>query len=266
MFQKRIYKLLIIILLPGLPLFSQTNKLKALLIVGPQEDMTNLAVKEMDKIADLLKMKNITVYTFYDEKAEWKKIVSKAKECNILIYSGHGSKMGENGGAGGICVDKMISTNQLLSELKLKENSLVVFKSVCNGAGSSAGDDKDIGIEEAKKRVSNYAYPFFKIGAKGYYANNMGNGAIDFLKDFLEGQNLKNAYINTTKYWSKIEFESQFPNHQNKSFSIASSPGGGMSTRISYKNGKKTVTKIKSPKNYNIAYAGNSSFTISDMK
>lgn len=50
---------------------------------------------------------------------------------------------------------------------------MVIFKSVCGGAGFSADDRIDIGTDEAKKRVCSYASPFFKIGSAAYYANNI---------------------------------------------------------------------------------------------
>ena len=112
-------------------------------------------------------------------------IIEVANKCKFFVYSGHGSTMGVNGNAGGICINSMVSSYELIKSLRLKENALVIFKSVCRGAGSSAGDNTDIGITEAKKRVTNYAYPFFEIGASAYYANNYGAGAYNFLEDFL---------------------------------------------------------------------------------
>ena len=147
----------------------------------------------------------------------------------------------------------------------MKNNALVLFKSVCRGAGSSAGDNDDIGIKVAKERVTSYAYPFFEIGAAGYYANNFGNGVYNFLKDFLAGKTLKEAYVNSASTWTTIEFEEPFPNDSTKSFSIASTPGGGTSTRTTYTNGVKKVEKIPTPKEYEIAYVGSTTFSIQDM-
>ena len=250
------------------PVFSQNNNpenLKAILIVGHQEDGTKRAMERMDKIADLFSEKGVTVYRYYDDKADWNKIVETAKDCSFLVYSGHGSNMGENGNVGGICINSMVSTAKLMKSLRLKDNALVIFKSVCNGAGSSAGDDIDIGIVEAKKRVSSYAYPFFEIGASAYYANNFGNGVYNFLNDFLSGVPLKQAYHSSTEIWTDVEFEEPFARDKTKSFSIASTPGGGMATRTTYTNGVKKVERVKNPKGYKIAYVGEADFSIKNM-
>ena len=245
---------------------SKPEGLHAILIVGHQEDGTGKAMKDMDKIADVFLENEISVHKFYDDEASWDEIVATAKECSFFVYSGHGSNMGEDGNAGGICINSMVSSSRLMNQLRLKDNSLVIFKSVCNGAGSSAGDDNDIGITEAKKRVTYYAYPFFEIGASAYYANNFGNGVYDFLSDFLSGVTLKQSYLNSTETWTNVEFEESFSRDTAKSFSIASTPGGGTATRTTYTNGVKKVEQVKSHKGYKIAYVGEPGFSIINMK
>lgn len=244
---------------------SHSEKLKAVLIVGHLEDRTQEAVDEMDKIASLLKQYGIQVYKFYDKKAIWENIVKVSNECNFFIYSGHGSIMGENANAGGICITSMISTAQLIRELRLKKNALVIFKSVCNGAGSSASDNKDIGVDEAKKRVTHYAYPFFKVGASAYYANNWNNGGYNFLQGFLNGTSLKQAFIKSTAFWTKIEFEEPFKRDYKKSISIASSDEKGWITRTTYINGIKKEEKVARHKDYSIAYVGKKDFSIKNI-
>lgn len=248
------------------PVFCQNNNLKnlkAILIVGHQESITKMAIENMNKIANLFSEKGVVVYKFYDEKADWNQIIKVAKNCNFFIYSGHGSRMGENGNAGGICINSMVSSSELMKTLRLKENALVVFQSVCNGAGSSASDEFDIGIAEAKKRVTYYAYPFFEVGASAYYANNFWNGAYDFLKDFLSGITLKESYLNSKTNWTNVEFEEAFSKDKTKSFSIASVPESQTST--SYTNDNKKIKKTKLPKDYLVAYVGKPGFSIIDM-
>ena len=244
---------------------ADQKDLKAILIVGHQEDGTANAIKYMDKIADIFLENKVSVHKFYDYKANWDEIIEKAKECSFFVYSGHGSNMGENGNVGGICINSMISSSELIDQLRLKEDALVIFKSVCNGAGSSAGDDNDIGITEAKKRVSYYAYPFFEIGASAYYANNFGDGVYNFLTDFLSGVTLKQSYLNSTKKWTNVEFEEVFSRDTSKFFSIASTPGGGTGTRTSYTNGVKKVEQVEVIKGYSISYVGKPGFSILDI-
>lgn len=253
----------------GLAVHGQNNPaagLKALLVVGYQEDQTPAAIQSMNKIADLLKSHGVLVYKFYDKEADWNKIIAVSPECSFFIYSGHGSTMGPNGNVGGLCIKTMISTKELVSQLKLKTNALVLFQSVCYGAGSTAGDDEDIGIEEAKNRVRNYASPFFEVGATAYYANNFENGVFNFLKDFLSGTKLSTIYRKSTENWTTIEFEEPYSAEETKFFSIASSKGGGTAIRTTYINGVKKVEEVKSPKSYEIACIGEPGFNIRIMK
>ncbi len=240
--------------------------LRAILIVGHQEEGTQKAIRAMNEIADLFETNGVQVYKFYDDQANWQDIVSYARNCNFLVYSGHGSTMGTAKNAGGICISSMVPTAQLIRELRLQPNALVVFKSVCYGAGSSAGDDYDIGLSEAKKRVYHYAYPFFDIGAMGYYADNWGNGAKDFIQAFLAGGHLKDIYYKQAVKWNNIESEDPFDGYYGKRISISSSDNGGISTRTTYVNGVKSVEQIRSPKSYDAAFAGNPDFSIFDMR
>lgn len=240
--------------------------LQAVLIVGHIEDATKKAIDEMDKMASLLKKNRVKVHTFYDAKADWEGIKKVAPNCSFFIYSGHGSSMGLEGKTGGLCIKSTISTETMLKELRLRKNAMVLFQSVCRGAGSSAADDGDIGIKVAKERVSDYAQPFFKIGASAYYANNYGEGCYSFLENFLAGMALKKAFDLSASLWTTVEFEEPLEQDKSKNFSIASSKAGGMSTKTTYTNGVKKVTKVPTPKEYNIAYIGAAGFTIEKMK
>ncbi|MBU3713713.1 MAG: hypothetical protein FGM46_02055 [Ferruginibacter sp.] len=246
--------------------YNASSGLNAVLIVGHQEDGTMDAIRKMNKTAGILEQYGVNVYKFYDKDANWTAIKNIAPYCSFLVYSGHGSTLGVDGNVGGLCLTSNISTATIINDLKLKHNALVIFKSVCNGSGSSAGDDYDIGISEAKKRVTHYAYPFFKSGAAAYYANNYVDGSDNFLVDFLTGMSLKNAFVKSTNLWTTIEIDESFSMDWNKKISIAGSEGGGIATRTTYTNGVKTVEKIVSPKDYSIAYVGRESFSISDMK
>ncbi|MFZ4706922.1 MAG: hypothetical protein ACOYMF_13025, partial [Bacteroidales bacterium] len=234
--------------------------IKAVLVVGPQEDGTNDAIQSMDEIADFLSSKGISVQRFYDKQAVWNRIIASSKDASIFIYCGHGSTLGGNGRVGGLCLTTMISSEELISELKLQRNAMVVFKSVCNGAGSSAGDDGDIGVEEAVRRVSDYSAPFFKIGASCYYADNMSKGCLDFLKNFFIGKSIKECFIESANTWAHIETERTFLFDDSMKISIASINWGGTAVRTSYSNGVKTVENIPSSKNYDIAFVANPDF------
>ena len=244
---------------------TQLASLSAVLVVGPQEDGTLAAVESMEEIAELLTSYGVSVHRFYPENADWEKIKIAAKSANFFIYSGHGSTLGEGGKTGGLCLKTMVSNKKMMEELQLKDNAMVIFKSVCRGAGSSASDEGDIGIQEALVRVSDYAKPFFKTGASCYYANNLGNGCQTFLDDFFSGKTIQECFEISARSWAKIELSKPYVFYPKKVISIASTEWEGTTTRTTYTNGVKTVEEFPSTKNYDIAYVAEPGFSIKDM-
>ncbi len=240
--------------------------LEAVLVVGNTEEGTASAIKKMNEVALIFEKNKIKVTKFYNRNTNWEAIIIAAKTASFFVYSGHGSTMGINGNTGGLCLNKMISTEQILKELQLKKNAIVLFKSVCGGAGSSAEDSKDIGIEEAITRVSDYAQPFFSIGAACYYADNYDGGIDLFLTEFFAGNIVEQCYKTTTKYgYVHNEISKPFINDNLKQISICSNKNSGMYTQYLYLNGKTTIKKIPAFKEYNIALVGNPSFNITEL-
>lgn len=244
---------------------TKFNKLKAVLVVGHQEDGTQEAVSKMEGIATFLRSKKIKVICFYDTAAKWTNIVTAAKGAHFFIYSGHGTTLGENGNVGGFCVKSMVSSQKITEDLKLAKNAIVIFKSVCYGAGSSAGDNKDIGKAEAEKRVSEYAKPFFSVGATAYFANNMGGGVEDFLKAFFAGKSMHECYEASLGWGTKTELNKAYKYDATKNIVITSCHWEGKTTRTTYTNGVKKVEEVPSVKDYPIAYVANSLFTINEI-
>lgn len=246
---------------------SQTNTptLKAILIVGSSEDDNESNIEEMNKIADFLVANKVMVHRFYDKKADWEMIKIAAVNANFFMYSGHGSTLGENGSSGGLCINSLVNSEQIVSELKLSKNCIVLFNSVCRGAGSSASDTGDIGLVEATKRVTDYSKPFFQIGVSAYYANNFSNGTLDFLKYFFSGKSLKVCFETTLKNWSKIELVKQYEFDKSKQIGISSFESDSSMNVTTFINGEKTVKEIQIPKAYNIAFVGDPNFTITEM-
>jgi hypothetical protein len=246
---------------------SGGKQLQALLLVGPQEDGTSSAIKEMNKIALLLSNNGVIVHKFYNRETDWGEIVKVAKDCNFLIYDGHGSDKGINGEVGGLCLKSdIISTDSIIRSLHLRKNSMVLFQSVCNGAGSSAGDDEDISINGAKARVESYAYPFFSVGASVYYANNYVGGVYGFLTSFFKGKSLYDAFDISLDGFSKLELDTPFSKDKSKQICLGASDSGGITTRTTYTNGVKKVEKVKSVKSYNVAMVGDKSFNLKLLK
>lgn len=266
---KLVVALFLTLMIFGFGSFKNSPKstpLEAVLIVGNTEKGTLSSIRDMNALALIFENRDIKVTKFYDRNTNWESIKKAAKTASFFLYSGHGSNMGINGKTGGLCLNQMITTKQILEELQLKKNAVVLFKSVCGGAGSSADDSTDIGIEEATTRVTDYAQPFFTIGAACYYADNYVGGINLFLTHFLDGMTIKDCYNANTHYdYVCREISKPFPFDRKKQIAISSDQSRGMITQYIFKNGKTTYKKIPSFKNYDIAFAGNPDFTIAEL-
>lgn len=259
----RFFFILFFILLTS---FNKVEPLKAILIVGQQEDGTIDAIKEMDDISKFLESKGVICYKFYDDKAIWNNIIKISSDCNFLLYMGHGTTLGKNNSYGGFCIHERVSSQMISQQLKLKPNSLILMQSVCGASGTSASDKKDIGIIEAKKRVLSFSEPFFDCGALGYYSSNYKQSSKKFLQEFFEGKSLEEIYNKSASLFTQIEFDSPHIK-TNMRYSIASrKPKEKEWTIYIWENGVKRAEKIPSSKTYEIAYVGIPSFTINDMK
>ena len=254
------YLLCILLTMPIIS-YSQADQLRAVIIVGDLQDGTVSAIKEMEEIHSFFKSKNVIVKTFYHPKTSWKDIISASKDASFFVYRGHGMSW-PDGKYGGLDLDEAISSEDIMNDLKLRSNAIVIFKSVCGGAGSSASDDGDIGIRKALERVSDYSRPFLNIGASAYYADNFGNGCLSFLNDFFEGKTIKEYFDN-----SIFDSEQVYRYDKRKTIGIIGNDWGGTVIRTSYINGVKTaVEEIPATKDYDIAYVANPRYSISTLK
>ena len=258
------YLLCILLSMPIIS-YSQADQLRAVIIVGDLQDGTVSAIKEMEEIHSFFKSKNVIVKTFYHPKTSWKDIVSASKDASFFMYRGHGMSW-PDGKYGGLDLDEAISSEDIMNDLQLKSNAIIIFKSVCGGAGSSASDDGDIGIRKALERVSDYSRPFLSIGASAYYADNFGNGCLSFLNDFFEGKTMKECFDNSIGWSAKLEVDQNYKYDRSKSIGVASSDWGGTVTKTSYINGVKSVREVPATKDYDIAYVANPRFSISTLK
>lgn len=250
-----------LLLLPLLVILNSFNylqdhkKQEAVLVVGNTEEGTVNAINRMRKIASLLEENDFTVHEFYDKKAVWSKIIKKTPNAIIFIYDGHGTTLGENGNPGGLVIDQFISSQQIKKEMTLKKNALVLFQSVCYGAGSTATDRADITVDVASDRVRSYSKPFFNIGASVYFASNYVGGVLDFLQYFLQGDSVEIAFEKCYQYWNVLDKMVNLDNDQ--VLKITSSESKGHSVVTTYSNGVIKKKKIPNFKKYSLAMLGN---------
>jgi hypothetical protein len=243
------------------------SRIKAILVVGPVEESTQRYIEKIKEIADFLRNLGVKVTEFYDQDANWTNIVTAAKDAHIFIYSGHGTNMGDQNKAGGFCLSKnaMVSSNSIFNDLKLHKNALVLFQSVCMGAGSSAGDNSDIGLQVALQRVSDYSHPFVRLGAAGYYANNYDQTIVPFLRAFFNKKNITEIYKAEASAYCHIETIQKYKYDSKFEIGIASSDRKGLSTRTTYTNGVKKVEQVPMFKEYEISFVGIPGFTVLDF-
>lgn len=245
------------------------KQLKAIIIVGPvDKEWDKNSIEKQKKNAKYLRDLGVKVFEFYPPNDKWESIVEASEGAHILIYSGHGSNQGINYNIGGLCLTKNIYHAQdILDEFKLHKNALILFNSVCGAAGSSADDNGDIGKNEAIKRVSEYAYPFYKLNAGAYYANNYEDCLIPFLESFFKHKNIKSIYKTQASLWQKIEEYRKYSYDPQFEVAVASKAGTNeMVTRyVSTNNGAWKEEKIKDFKSYDVAYVGKPNFTVVDL-
>ncbi|MFM7724606.1 MAG: hypothetical protein ACKO7O_07430 [Bacteroidota bacterium] len=238
---------------------------EAVLVIGSHSIYNEKSLQQMEKIATLLESNNFKVHRFYDPNNEWEAIKKAALNASLFIYRGHGTHLGIDGGFGGIVVDGFISGERISKGLTFNLNPLVIFISACGGAGSSAGDDHDIGVDEAKTRVLGSALPFLLAGAQGYYANNYGDGAHMFLQQWIEQKNLETCYLNSMYSWCTVQSNEPVEDERITSsfkMAVSSSPDNAVRTLTTTTNGISTTQNIVREFSYSIAYLGNPELTL----
>jgi hypothetical protein len=182
-----------------------SNKKIAVLIIGSEMDNLASCERRMNEIALFLEASNYRVHKFYHPNNSWEDIKKASTNASIFVYQGHGTQLGIGGGYGGLVVDKYVSGEIIARELKFTNQPIIFFMSVCGGAGSTAGDAKDIGVSVAQERVSSSSLPFFLSGASAYYANNYFGGVLSCLKLLHDNKNLGEAFEVTASEWMSME-------------------------------------------------------------
>jgi hypothetical protein len=242
------------------------SRLTAVLIVGYVEESTPRFIEEMKTVADYLRSVGVKVKEFYDPKARWPEIVTASENAHLFIYTGHGTNQGFSGKPGGLCLSDyaVISSDSISHSLKLHKNALVIFNHVCEGAGSSAADNADIGVKLALSRTSDYAAAFIRLGA-AYYVNNFTDAVVPFMKQFFARSSVKDAYFATLPSICTVETVQKYPYDQGFEISIASTQPSGISTRTTIVNGVRKTEQYEDFRTYDVAFVARPDFTVIDF-
>jgi len=201
-----------------------TAPLKAVLLVGPidgeQGSWTLREIANMELAANVLTAHGVTVHRFYPgDGSTFEDIEAAATGAHFLIYRGHGVYDGTmpTPNVGGFSLSSgYYSPSRIRSNLYLAHNAIVMlYGCFTSGSSSAAGDLRDIGIDEAVRRIAQYSDPFFDIGASGYYANWFGNAFEQFLLYLFAGQTLGQAYESYFDFNPNTVHRTIHPQHPN---------------------------------------------------
>lgn len=193
--------------------------LKAVLLVGPIDGIdgswTKAEIANMELAAQVLIKNGVEVHRFYPGSGTFEEIEEAAKGAHFLLYRGHGVYDGNIPfpNVGGFSLSSgYYSPDRIKTNLHLATNAIVMLYG-CFTAGSSSaeGDEYDIGITEASRRVAQYSAPFFIAGAAGYYANWYGNAFQSFLTNLFAGQTLGSAYENYFDFNAQTVYRTYHP-------------------------------------------------------
>lgn len=206
------------------PGIQQLPQLKAVLIVGPIDGddgtWTRSEIENMEAAAEELEANGVDVHRFYTPNNDWDAIKQAAEGAHFLLYRGHGvwwpyiSDFPHPHVGGFSLKDKFISSDDIRQDLDLAENAIVMLYG-CFTAGHSSHekDHRDIGIDEAKRRVAQYSDPFFDVGASAYYANWFDSAFQMFLRYLFQGQTLGNAYESYFDFNADTVYRTTHPDH-----------------------------------------------------
>lgn len=195
--------------------------IKAVLLVGPIDgndgSWTRQEIANMELAAAVLEAHGVTVHRFYPGTGTFAGIEQAAQGAHFLLYRGHGVYDGNlpHPNVGGFSLSSgYYSPERIRQNLHLASNAMVMLYG-CFTAGSSSatGDEHDIGIAEASRRVAQYADPFFDAGAAGYYANWFGNAFEQFLTNLFAGRTLGQAYENYFDFNPNTVYRTTHPDH-----------------------------------------------------
>ena len=195
--------------------------LKAVLIVGPIDGDTGPwtlgEIGNMESAAVELEANGVDVHRFYTPSNDWEQIKQAADGAHFLLYRGHGVYWSSfpSPTVGGFSLKNgIVSSNDIRQDLGLASNAIVMlYGCFTAGHSSHSSDHRDIGIDEAKRRVAQYSDPFFDIGAAGYYANWFGGAFQSFVSYLFQGKTLGEAYESYFDFSPSTVHRTMHPDH-----------------------------------------------------
>ena len=155
---------------------------KVVIIVGPAGAATAYYRQLADETANAAAKLTSNVVRVYSPNATWERVKAELQGASIVVYLGHGNGwpsryhsalfpstedgFGLNPNAGAADAHQYFGETRIAAEIKLAKNAVVVFSHLCYASGNTEPGLPEGTLDQAQRRVDNYAAGFFAAGSR----------------------------------------------------------------------------------------------------
>lgn len=160
---------------------------KVVLVVGPSGAATDRYRAESRAAADLARTFTPDVTELYSPNATWPEVKDALQGASLVIYMGHGNGWpsryrdelfgGTQNGFGlnatqgdGDGTHQYFGESRIAAEVRLAPNAVVLLHHLCYASGLSEPGLPEGTLDEARRRIDNYAAGFIAAGASAVIA------------------------------------------------------------------------------------------------
>jgi hypothetical protein len=160
---------------------------KVVLIVGPVGSVTPYYRRLADEAAAAASKLTPNVVKVYSPDATWSNVKRELQGASVVVYLGHGNGwpsiyrdalypptqngFGLNPHAGAADSHQYFGEEQIGSQIKLAPDAVVIFSHLCYASGNTEPGLAEGTLDQAQRRVDNYAAGFFRAGAGAVIAD-----------------------------------------------------------------------------------------------
>jgi len=171
------------------PALATPAPLKAVIIVGPTHDLTDLNLNDGEALARLAESYGMDVRRVFHPKATWANVLANVQGANLVVYLGHGygwpspyppfrekyqNGVGLNPYEGAARTDVDYHGGKAIRESwNLAPNAIVFLNHLCYAAGQSESGMATPSWDIARQRVDNMASGYLYAGAGAVFAYSM---------------------------------------------------------------------------------------------
>lgn len=171
------------------PALATTVSLRAVIIVGPTHELTDLNLRDGEALAQLAESYGMDVRRLFHPKATWANVLANVQGANLVVYLGHGygwpspyppfrekyqNGVGLNPYEGAAASDVDYHGGKAIRESwRLAPNALVFLGHLCYAAGQGESGMTSPSWDIARQRVDNMASAYLYAGAGAVFAYSM---------------------------------------------------------------------------------------------